>query len=48
MLPATGAIPRIIQLLASTANALPASYFDPAPNSGFVRPKRLQVVPNAA
>ena len=48
MLTATGAIPRIMEVLESTGNAVPVSYFDPAPDSGFVRPKRLQIVPNAA
>ena len=48
MLTATGAIPRIMEVLESTGNAVPLSYFDPAPDSGFVRPKRLKVVPNAA
>jgi pilus assembly protein CpaF len=48
MLTATGAIPRIMDTLESTGNAVPLSYFDPHPDSGFVRPKRLQVVRNAA
>jgi pilus assembly protein CpaF len=48
MLTATGAIPHIMETLESTGNAVPLSYFDPHPDSGFVRPKRLHVVPNAA
>jgi pilus assembly protein CpaF len=48
MLTATGAIPHIMETLESTGNAVPMSYFDPHPDSGFVRPKRLHVVPNAA
>jgi pilus assembly protein CpaF len=48
MLTATGAIPRILETLESTGNAVPMSYFDPHPDSGFVRPKKLRVVPNAA
>jgi hypothetical protein len=27
---------------------VPMSFFDPHPDSGFVRPKKLRVVPNAA
>jgi len=48
MLTATGALPRILETLESTGNAVPLSYFDPHPDSGFVRPKRLHVVPHAA
>src|SRR6202521_1148321 len=48
MLTATGAVPRIMETLESTGNAVPMSFFDPHPDSGFVRPKRLHVVPNAA
>jgi hypothetical protein len=48
MLTATGALPRILETLESTGNAVPLSYFDPHPDSGFVRPKRLRVVPHAA
>src|SRR5256884_2921494 len=48
LLTATGAIPHIMETLESTGNAVPMSFFDPQPDSGFVRPKRLHVVPNAA
>jgi pilus assembly protein CpaF len=48
MLTATGAIPKMMETLESTGNAVPVSFFDPHPDSGFVRPKRLRVVPNAA
>jgi len=48
MLTATGAIPHIMEVLESTGNAVPTSFFDPHPDSGFVRPKRLSVVKNAA
>jgi pilus assembly protein CpaF len=49
MLTATGAIPRIMEVLESTGNAVPLSFFDPHPDSGFIRPKkRLHVVDNAA
>jgi pilus assembly protein CpaF len=48
MLTATGAIPHIMEVLESTGNAVPVSFFDPHPDSGFVRPKRLSVVKNAA
>jgi pilus assembly protein CpaF len=48
MLTATGAIPRIMETLESTGNAVPLSYFDPHPDSGFVRQKRLHVVSDAA
>src|SRR5207249_5008084 len=48
ILTATGAIPHIMEVLESTGNAVPMSFFDPHPDSGFVRPKRLRVVPNAA
>ena len=48
MLTATGAVPRITEVLEATGNAVPLSYFDPAEGSGFVRPKRLRVVENAA
>ena len=48
MLTATGAVPRIMEVLESTGNAVPLSYFDPHPDSGFVRQKRLHVVSDAA
>src|SRR3984893_2315459 len=48
MLTATGAIPKMMETLESTGNAVPLSFFDPHPDSGFVRPKRLHVVHNAA
>ncbi len=48
MLTATGAVPRCMEVLEATGNAVPLSYFDPRPDSGFVRPKRLHVVPSAA
>jgi len=48
MLTATGAIPRMMEVLESTGNAVPVSYFDPHPDSGFIRPKRLHVVDKAA
>jgi pilus assembly protein CpaF len=48
MLTATGAVPRIMEVLESTGNAVPLSYFDPHPDSGFVRQKRLRVVSDAA
>jgi pilus assembly protein CpaF len=48
LLTATGAIPHIMETLESTGNPIPLSHFDPHPDSGFVRPKRLHVVPNAA
>jgi pilus assembly protein CpaF len=40
---ATGAIPRCLETLVSTGNEVPVHYFDPAPNSGFAKPKRVQV-----
>ena len=48
MLTATGAVPKMMETLESTGNAVPLSFFDPHPDSGFVRPKRLHVVPKAA
>src|SRR5205814_2019282 len=48
LLTATGATPRMMEVLEATGNAVPMSFFDPHPDSGFVRPKRLRVVPNAA
>src|SRR3984893_1055758 len=48
MLTATGAVPKMMETLESTGNAVPLSFFDPHPDSGFVRPKRLHVVHNAA
>ncbi len=45
---ATGAIPKIMELLESTGNAVPLEYFEPAAGSGYVKPKRLQVVKDAA
>jgi pilus assembly protein CpaF len=48
MLTATGAIPKMMETLESTGNAVPLSFFDPHPDSGFVRPKRLHVVSKAA
>jgi pilus assembly protein CpaF len=48
MLTATGAIPRIMDVLEATGNAVPLSYFEPVQGSGFIRPKRLHVVNNAA
>jgi len=35
-------------VLESTGNAVPLSYFEPVQGSGFIRPKRLHVVNNAA
>jgi pilus assembly protein CpaF len=40
---ATGAIPRCLETLISTGQDVPVHYFDPAPNSGFAKPKRVQV-----
>jgi pilus assembly protein CpaF len=48
MLTATGAIPRMMEVLEATGNTVPPSYFDPHPDSGFIRPKRLRVVTDAA
>jgi pilus assembly protein CpaF len=45
---ATGAIPRMMELLISTGNEVPISYFDPAPNSGYVKQKRIRAVADAA
>ena len=45
---ATGAIPRIMEVLISTGNEVPVTFFDPAQGSGFIRPKRIQAVPKAA
>jgi pilus assembly protein CpaF len=45
---ATGAIPNVLEQLESTGNAVPMSYFDPAPGSGYIKPKRIQVVGKAA
>ncbi|HEY8677386.1 MAG TPA: CpaF family protein [Candidatus Dormibacteraeota bacterium] len=45
---ATGAVPKVLELLESTGNVVPLNYFDPAQGSGFIKPKRLQVVKNAA
>ena len=45
---ATGAIPKIMELLESTGNDVPLSFFDPQPGTGYVKPKRLSVVQNAA
>jgi pilus assembly protein CpaF len=45
---ATGAIPRIMELLVSTGNEVPVSYFDPIQGSGYIKPKRIQAVPKAA
>jgi pilus assembly protein CpaF len=45
---ATGAIPRCMEVLISTGNEVPVSFFDPAQGSGFIRPKRIQAVQNAA
>lgn len=45
---ATGAIPKVMEQLESTGNAVPLHYFDPQPGSGYVKPKRLSVVQNAA
>ncbi|TME48092.1 MAG: CpaF family protein [Chloroflexi bacterium] len=41
---ATGAIPRCMDVLVSTGNEVPISYFDPAPGSGYIKPKRIQAV----
>jgi pilus assembly protein CpaF len=41
---ATGALPRCLEVLVSTGNEVPVSYFDPAQGSGYVKPKRVQVV----
>src|SRR3979411_3538332 len=48
LLTATGAIPHIMETLESTGKPVPLSHFDPHPDSGFVRPKRLHVVNKAA
>ncbi len=45
---ATGAIPRIMEVLVSTGNEVPVQYFDPAPNSGYVKQKRIRAVAEAA
>jgi pilus assembly protein CpaF len=45
---ATGAIPKVMEQLEESGNAVPLSYFDPKPGSGYVKPKRLSVVQNAA
>jgi pilus assembly protein CpaF len=41
---ATGAIPRCMEVLISTGNEVPVSYFDPVQGSGFIKPKRIQAV----
>jgi pilus assembly protein CpaF len=41
---ATGAIPDCMDTLIATGNEVPVSYFDPAPDSGYVRPKRIKAV----
>ena len=45
---ATGAIPRIMEQLEETGNAVPLSIFDPQSGSGYVKQKRLSVVQKAA
>jgi pilus assembly protein CpaF len=45
---ATGAIPRIMEVLVSTGNEVPVTYFDPAPNSGYIKQKRIRAIAEAA
>jgi len=40
---ATGAIPKCMEVLVSTGNDVPISYFDPAEGSGYIRPKRISL-----
>jgi pilus assembly protein CpaF len=40
---ATGALPQCMDVLVSTGNEVPVSYFDPVQGSGYVKPKRIQV-----
>jgi hypothetical protein len=37
-----------METLVATGNDVPVSYFDPAPGSGYIKPKRIQALPNAA
>ena len=39
---ATGAIPRIMEVLISTGNDVPVNFFDPVQGSGYIKPKRIQ------
>jgi pilus assembly protein CpaF len=39
---ATGAIPRCMEVLVSTGNDVPVTYFDPVQGSGYIKPKRIQ------
>jgi pilus assembly protein CpaF len=41
---ATGAIPKCMEVLVSTGNNLPVTYFDPVQGSGYIKPKRIQAV----
>jgi pilus assembly protein CpaF len=41
---ATGAIPKCMDVLVSTGNEVPVSYFDPAEGSGYIKPKRIKAV----
>ena len=45
---ATGAVPKVLQQLEETGNMVPLEYFEPKAGSGYVKPKRLAVVKNAA
>jgi pilus assembly protein CpaF len=40
---ATGALPQCMEVLISTGNEVPVTYFDPVQGSGYVKPKRIQV-----
>ena len=45
---ATGVMPRCMDVLVSSGQGVPVNYFDPQPESGFAKPKRIQAVASAA